>query len=458
MRRLLRSALLLAVAANVAFSQRPENATICDYYATEKYGTNSSDTQFQLMQHIVALAFGGGSGLPNASEDSTGILNPGSFDGQAVYLRSWFDGSKATTNLNNQPVGIDWMDGGAQEPLLSFLNGSANTVELDQKTNEYRLFTHFYSAFGFVFGCTLVHSFPKTNESGGPISLAYVHKYMNLNQTDLGHFINQLTMSSKYFGFSDEDAQTLSTFMNSRYNVRCAPPVNGQLYSLCQAPECPLAAPSADCDAYVDLGPGVNGTGGGAQQTGSPSGSSSTSPAPTGSSTPTASGSPPTSSSPSPTTATGYSMALSSGAIAGVAIGGAAVVLLAVGLWLYFRRRPAKPQMIAVPYTGGGYASPTHTSHPSYTPNTVYPHASFVTTSAPHDSYLGPAGGAGPGAFFAPKHPDEAELGVQTPAPAASPRSPPVAEMESPQDLSLRGSMSPMRFGEPANTWNPAGR
>lgn len=83
--------LLLVVGMGIA--QRPSTASICDYYAMERYGANSSDSQFRLMEHIVALAFGGGVTLPDASDDSTGILNPGSFNGLAVNLRPWFDGS-----------------------------------------------------------------------------------------------------------------------------------------------------------------------------------------------------------------------------------------------------------------------------------------------------------------------------------------------------------------------------
>jgi hypothetical protein len=45
------------------------------------------------MQSIVALAFGGGRGVAGTDPDSTGILNPGRFDGNDVNLRSWFDGS-----------------------------------------------------------------------------------------------------------------------------------------------------------------------------------------------------------------------------------------------------------------------------------------------------------------------------------------------------------------------------
>jgi len=282
---------------------------------------------------------------------------------------------------------------------------------------------------------------------------------MNLNQTDLGHFIDQLTTASKYFGFSETDASTLNTFMNAKYNVRCAPPANGQLNSLCQATECPLAAPSAACDYYVNIGPsGVgNGTAPPAQ-TGSPSASASTSASST-SATAAAT------SSAGATTTSGT--ALSTGTIAGIAIGSAAVLLFAVGLLIFFLRRPAKqPALIPVPYpTGGGYASP---SHPSYMSN---PHTSFSPSAAggatlnPHDSYAGYAGAPG---FYAPKPDDQAGSGYNVPVGQHphggehSPRPQPqqmaeIAEMDSPQHgVPMRHSVvppsaSPSRYTEP--TW-----
>ena len=44
--------------------------------------------------------------------------------------------------------------------------------------------------------------------------------------------------------------------LDGQYNVRCAAPVGGQLYSLCQDPNCALAV-IPDCDAYLpsNLGP-----------------------------------------------------------------------------------------------------------------------------------------------------------------------------------------------------------
>src|ERR1700722_13102378 len=84
-----------------------------------------------------------------------------------------------------------------------------------------RLFNHFVVAFSHIFGCSKpAAAAPSTS---GPLSLAYVHKYMNLNYTQLGYFIDQLTKATVHFGFSDQDAQTLNTQLNSLYNVRCAP-------------------------------------------------------------------------------------------------------------------------------------------------------------------------------------------------------------------------------------------
>ena len=109
MRSFLAAALILAGGRH-ALAQRPSDSTICDYYATVRYGDNSTTHQFQLIQNIVALAFGGGAGVKGASEKSTGILNPGTFEGQPVYLRSWFDGSSRCLAAVRQLVRA-WTEG-----------------------------------------------------------------------------------------------------------------------------------------------------------------------------------------------------------------------------------------------------------------------------------------------------------------------------------------------------------
>jgi hypothetical protein len=120
----------------VSSAQRPGNATICDYYAITNFGANTTGTQLRLMESILALAFGGAGPLSNVSPDITGIFNPGSFNGTAVDLQPWFNGSKHSTNLNNQPVEIDWLDAGGTEPLYNFLSGSTQNLSFTNGSNE----------------------------------------------------------------------------------------------------------------------------------------------------------------------------------------------------------------------------------------------------------------------------------------------------------------------------------
>lgn len=397
---------------------RPSNATICDYYANLRYGENTTASQGKLMQSVVSLAFAGKGDLPNINPEISGILNPGTFENEPVFLRPWFNGSIDSTNLNNQPVGIDWLDGGGTAPLYAFLNGSTDSVKIEGKTNELyalplpsqvlihkliqiylhsRLFAHFFRTFAFVFGCTLPPARP-AGETGTPLSLAYVHKFMELNHTHLGHFINQLTLSAVQFGFSVQDSNTLESQMNARYNVRCQPGITlnaaqgPQLFSLCQSETCPLAAPVADCESYVDLGPQ------GAVKAASASGSatvsstaSSTSLAPsTTSTTSTASNTP--SVSPSPTN--NSSPALGGGPIAGIAIGGAALTFGFIALLVFLlRKRRQEP-----PPNSMSYGGPP--SNPSYVTQSPYPTSPYQgnmqpytpTTTDGHMSYMSHGG------------------------------------------------------------------
>jgi hypothetical protein len=130
-------ALLLGLSfVGLGRTQRPTNASICDYYAEVQFGVNNTATQLKLIKGIVALAFGGAFNLTNVSSDITGILHPGTFGNESVDLQPWFNGSKASTNLNNQPVGINWLDGGGTDPLYKFLSGETDNLEFVNTTNQ----------------------------------------------------------------------------------------------------------------------------------------------------------------------------------------------------------------------------------------------------------------------------------------------------------------------------------
>ncbi len=126
----------LLLLTRLSSAQRPSNASVCDYYAQVKYGANTSDTQQNLIRHIVSLAFEGGSQLKNLPSGLTGILRPGVQNGVDIDLFGWFNGSKQTTNVNNAPIGIDWMDQGGPAPLAAFLAGDANTLVLANTSNQ----------------------------------------------------------------------------------------------------------------------------------------------------------------------------------------------------------------------------------------------------------------------------------------------------------------------------------
>lgn len=129
--------IVVALLVGVSIAQRPANASLCDYYASQRYGVNNSVTQYQLVQGIVALAFGGGGNFTNGTaQDITGILNPGVFQNTSVDLQPWFNGELASTNLNNQGVGINWLDNGGKDPLYQYLNGLTPNINLKNTTNE----------------------------------------------------------------------------------------------------------------------------------------------------------------------------------------------------------------------------------------------------------------------------------------------------------------------------------
>ncbi|KAH3952149.1 hypothetical protein HBH98_068880 [Parastagonospora nodorum] len=368
----------LFVSLRLVSAQRPESASVCDYYAQQRFGTNSSESQLRFMQNVVCLAFEGGSTLPNISSDLTGILRPGKFKGNNIDLMPYFNGSRASTNVNNAAIGINWLDQGGPAPLASFLEGGdSQTLVLANTSNQYHLFSNFFVAFSRSFGCTLPpRPPPNTN---GPISLAYAHKFMNLEYNQLGYFISQLALAAQYFGVSSQDAGSIETSLNTRVNIRCAPATSANppmLLSLCQNPTCPLAVPISDCAAYNNL------TAVGVTDSKPTTVASSLLPTLTASSSGTSQ-----SGSSNSGVASSDSSGLSTGGIAGVAVGGAAILLIAVIAIFFFRRKRSRtPSPTATnpapeaTWNQQGFGSPTNHSI-SYGPKD--PHQSYLSTGAP---------------------------------------------------------------------------
>ena len=122
--------------AGACYGQRPSTVPICDYYAEQLYGSNSSANQARMMKRIVSLSYIGNDNLTNPAIVITGNLNPGTFAGQTVDLNSFWNGTIASTNNNGEAAAVDWLDGGGSAPLIDFLNSTTANPIIPTSSNQ----------------------------------------------------------------------------------------------------------------------------------------------------------------------------------------------------------------------------------------------------------------------------------------------------------------------------------
>ena len=156
-----------------------------------------------------------------------------------------------------------------------------NTAATDMSSNQYMLVTHLYQLFGSLLGCSMQNaSSPFKNYEGNP-SMSEVHRFMNLDENEMGYFIQEVGSAATSFGVTTEDATAVGMALNSAFNMRClpaaalAPGAPNASQSICVAPSCPEAMPS-DCTATGTSYPnGTNGVEPEAVAAGSSTGGSS---------------------------------------------------------------------------------------------------------------------------------------------------------------------------------------
>ena len=124
-----RFALLFGAAGSVV-AQRPSGTSICDYYTTAVLKVDTPANQYTLLTVLVntvvignysACAVGGG--LP-------GILAPAYYGGEQVNLLPYFNGCLESTNVNDMPSSVNFLDGGGAAPLMQ--NMPANSPNSNQ--------------------------------------------------------------------------------------------------------------------------------------------------------------------------------------------------------------------------------------------------------------------------------------------------------------------------------------
>lgn len=245
------SLLSLALATAGVLAQRPSNESICDYYTNALLGSNNATAQYTVLTLVVNTAVIGNYTQPNVGIAVPGILAEGTYMNQTVNLAPYFTGELASTNRNGTSgVSVNFLDGGGAAPLLQNMPANDNT------SNQYFLLTHLYSYFGSLLNCSTYGEmdFPAYM---GQASQFNVHKFMVLDQYQVGYFIEQVGLAAASFGVAAEDVTAVGNALAGAFNVRCSPPTTiiaaqgAQLQEVCAAESCPYG-PNGDsyCSDY----------------------------------------------------------------------------------------------------------------------------------------------------------------------------------------------------------------
>ncbi|KAK1491623.1 hypothetical protein CCUS01_14237 [Colletotrichum cuscutae] len=241
-------ALALAIATGV-IAQRPADTPICDYYTTALLKNNTGANQYTLLTLLVNTVVIGNYTMPNVGIKVDGILAPGMYNGAEVNLLPYFNGDLASSNRGGSSgVSVNFLDGGGAAPLMK--NMPAN----DDTSKQYFLLTHLYQFFGALLGCSQygMAGFPKYS---GFASMYEVHKFMDLDQNELGYFITQVAMAAASFGVAQDDLKAVGMALNQLFGMRCSPsataiPEQGpQLQAICIQDSCPISTNST-CASY----------------------------------------------------------------------------------------------------------------------------------------------------------------------------------------------------------------
>ena len=90
---------------------------------------------------------------------------------------------------------------------------------------------------------------------GGDASMYEVHKFMDLDKSQVDYFVTQVGLAAQSFGVAKDDITAVADALNGAFNVKCGAPMTivksqgMQLQSICIADDC-TQAKNATCDKY----------------------------------------------------------------------------------------------------------------------------------------------------------------------------------------------------------------
>lgn len=227
-----------------------------DKYTTALLKNNTAANQYTLLTLLVKTAVIGnftGNGtklpmLPGSLVNVPGILAKGNVNGTEVNLAPYFTGALLSSNVNDKPASVNWLDLNA-----TMLTTNATYIG-PAGSNANTLLSHLFSYFGAALGCTTYGQtgFPAY---AGDKSMTDVHKFMAINSAMNTWFVMQVGLAAQSFGATQEDISAVGMLLLNTFNRRCAAPATvipaqgAQLQAICLDSSCPLAA-NATCSAY----------------------------------------------------------------------------------------------------------------------------------------------------------------------------------------------------------------
>lgn len=199
-----------------------------------------------------------GNYTPGAKVAVNGILKPGEYMGKAVNLLPYFNGGYVSSNpgLKGVPASVNFLDDGGATPLFN------NMPAAGTNSAQYRLLTHLYQYVGVLAGCSMVGQDGFASYQG-TTKMYELHKFMNINEAEIGYFNQQVGLALSSFGAADEDVNAVGTALNNLFGYRCSnatsipPNTPPQLQAMCIASDCPEATVAPVCGSYNKARNGV---------------------------------------------------------------------------------------------------------------------------------------------------------------------------------------------------------
>lgn len=127
---LYKSTLLLLGGTYSVLASRPSDTSICDYYTQAVLKSNTPADQYTLLTVIVNTVVIGNYSPCAVGGSLPGILAPATYGGEKVNLLPYFNGCLVSTNVNNKPSSVNFLDGGGAAPLMN--NMPANDANSNQ--------------------------------------------------------------------------------------------------------------------------------------------------------------------------------------------------------------------------------------------------------------------------------------------------------------------------------------